>query len=161
MSVDRSPYTPVLGIALFAIGSMAALPVAAQAAKYPTKAIRMIVPFAPGGGTDIVGRVIAMKMSEMLGQSVIVDNRPGAGGTVGTETAVRANPDGYTLIMVSGSYATNAAIYKLNYDPIADIQPIAVIGESVFIVALHPTVAAKNIPELVSLAKAKPGTSTI
>lgn len=137
---------------------VAALPVSAQSTRYPTKSIRMIVPFAPGGGTDIVARVIAQKMSETLGQSVIVDNRPGAGGTVGAETAVRASPDGYTLVMVSGSYATNAAVYKLAYDPVNDIQPISVIGESAFVVALHPSIPAKSISELVNLAKSKPGT---
>ena len=130
---------------------------AAQTQKYPTKPIRLLVPFAPGGGTDIVARVIAQKMSEMLGQSVIVDNRPGAGGTVGAETAVRASPDGYTLIMVSGSYATNAAVYKLAYDPVNDIEPISVIGESAFVLVLHPTVVAKSAAELISLAKSKPG----
>lgn len=130
---------------------------AAETGKYPTKPIRMLVPFAPGGGTDIVARVIAQKMSEMLNQSVIVDNRPGAGGTVGAETAVRASPDGYTLIMVSGSYATNAAVYKLAYDPINDIQPISVIGESAFVLSLHPSVPAKSVGELVSLAKSKAG----
>jgi tripartite-type tricarboxylate transporter receptor subunit TctC len=130
---------------------------AEQTGKYPTKPIRMIVPFAPGGGTDIVARVIAQKMAETLGQSVIVDNRPGAGGTVGAETAVRASPDGYTLIMVSGSYATNAAVYKLAYDPVNDIQPIAIIGESAFVLSLHPTVAAKTVGDLMTLAKSKPG----
>ena len=130
---------------------------AAETGKYPTKPIRMLVPFAPGGGTDIVARVIAQKMSETLNQSVIVDNRPGAGGTVGAETAVRASPDGYTLIMVSGSYATNAAVYKLAYDPINDIQPISVIGESAFVLSLHPSVPAKSVGELVNLAKSKAG----
>ena len=144
-------------LTLLALLTLTAGHAAAQAGKYPTKSIRMIVPFAPGGGTDIVARHIAQKMSETLGQSVIVDNRPGAGGTVGTETAVRANPDGYTLINVSGSYATNAAVYKLAYDPVNDIQPISIFGESAFIVVLHPSVAAKSIPELISLAKAKPG----
>lgn len=127
------------------------------AQQYPTKPIRLLVPFAPGGGTDIVARTIAQKMSDSLGQSVIVDNRPGAGGTVGAETAVRAQPDGYTLIMVSGSYATNAAVYKLAYDPINDIQPISIIGESAFVLVVHPSVAAKTPQELISLAKAKPG----
>ena len=137
--------------------SVAAVSAAEQPGKYPVKPIRMLVPFAPGGGTDIVARVIAQKMSETLSQSVIVDNRPGAGGTVGAETAVRASPDGYTLIMVSGSYATNAAVYKLSYDPINDIQPISIIGESGFVLALHPSVAAKSVAELIALAKSKPG----
>src|SRR6266508_3800449 len=109
---------------------------AQQPGKYPMRPVRLIVPFAPGGGTDIVGRLIAQKMSESLGQSVIVDNRPGAGGTVGVETAVRAVPDGYTLAMVSGSYATNAAVYKLQYDPINDIDAIVMIGESGFVLTV-------------------------
>jgi tripartite-type tricarboxylate transporter receptor subunit TctC len=129
---------------------------AAQQAAYPTKPIRLLVPFPPGGGTDLMARVVAQKTSEVFGQSVIVDNRPGAGGTIGAETAVRAAPDGYTLIMVSGSYATNAAVYKLAYDPIKDIQPIILVGESVFIVVVHPQVPVKTLKELIVLAKAKP-----
>jgi tripartite-type tricarboxylate transporter receptor subunit TctC len=129
----------------------------AQGTSYPAKPIRLLVPFAPGGGTDIVARTIAQKMSDAFGQSVIVDNRPGAGGTVGAETAVRAHPDGYTLVMVSGSYATNAAVYKLAYDPVNDIQPVSIIGESAFVLVVHPSVAAKSPPDLIALAKAKPG----
>jgi tripartite-type tricarboxylate transporter receptor subunit TctC len=129
----------------------------AQPAKYPTKPIRMIVPFAPGGGTDIVARVIAQKMTDTLAQSVVVDNRPGAGGTVGAELTVRANPDGYTVAMVSGSYATNAAVYKLTYDPVNDIQPISIVGESGFVLTVHPSVPPKTVAELVALAKSKPG----
>ncbi len=144
-------------VTLLASLSFAAAHASVQGSKYPTKSIRLLVPFAPGGGTDIVARVVAQKMSDTLGQSVIVDNRPGAGGTVGAETAVRASPDGYTLIMVSGSYATNAAVYKLAYDPLNDIQPIVIIGESAFVVVLHPSVAAKSVADLISLAKAKPG----
>ena len=136
---------------------LVAVALPAHAQKYPTRPIRLIVPFAPGGGTDIVGRTIAQKMSEALAQSVVVDNRPGAGGTIGAETAVRATPDGYTLVMVSGSYGTNAAVYNLAYDPVNDIQPIAMIGESAFVVVVHPSVAAKSIAELIALAKAKPG----
>jgi tripartite-type tricarboxylate transporter receptor subunit TctC len=124
--------------------------------KYPTKPVRLIVPFAPGGGTDIVARALAQKLTEALGQSVVVDNRAGGAGTIGVETAVRAAPDGYTLIMVSASYSTNAAIFKLPYDPVNDITPIALIGESGFMVSLHPSVPAKSIKELIALAKAKP-----
>ena len=143
-------------LALLAPLVLAAGPAAAQTGKYPTKPIRMIVPFAPGGGTDIVARIVAQKMSDTLGQSVVVDNRPGGGGTVGVETAVRAQPDGYTLINISGSYATNAAVYKLAYDPVNDIQPISLFGESAFIVVVHPSVAANSVQELIALAKAKP-----
>ena len=133
-------------------------PAAAQkgADAYPTKPIRMIVPFAPGGGTDIVARAMAQKLTEALGQSVVVDNRAGGGGTIGAETAVRSLPDGYTLAMVSGSYATNAALFKLPYDPVNDVTPISLIGETGFLVSLHPSVPAKSIKELIALAKAKP-----
>ncbi len=117
----------------------------------------MLVPFAPGGGTDIMARLVASNMSATLGQQVIVDNRAGGGGTIGAETAVRAAPDGYTVIMVSGSYGTNAALYKLPYDPVKDIQPIVMIGDSGFVLALHPSVPAKTVPELIAHAKANPG----
>ena len=150
-----------LGIAI--IASAVALALAAGHASaqkkdaYPTKPIRMIVPFAPGGGTDIVARAMAQKLTESLGQSVVVDNRAGGGGTIGAETAVRSLPDGYTLAMVSGSYAANAALFKLPYDPVNDVTPISLIGETGFLVSLHPSVSAKTIKELVALAKAKPG----
>jgi tripartite-type tricarboxylate transporter receptor subunit TctC len=138
--------------------AFAAGPASAQKAAdaYPTKPIRMIVPFAPGGGTDIVARAMAQKLTEALGQSVVVDNRAGGGGTIGAETAVRSLPDGYTLAMVSGSYATNAALFKLPYDPVNDVTPISLIGETGFLVSLHPSVPAKSIKELIALAKAKP-----
>jgi tripartite-type tricarboxylate transporter receptor subunit TctC len=138
--------------------ALAAGPASAQksADAYPTKPIRMIVPFAPGGGTDIVARAMAQKLTEALGQSVVVDNRAGGGGTIGAETAVRSLPDGYTLAMVSGSYATNAALFKLPYDPVNDVTPISLIGETGFLVSLHPSVPAKSIKELIALAKAKP-----
>jgi len=133
------------------------LSAAAQAEKYPNRPIRMLVPFAPGGGTDITARLIAANVTAAFGQQVIVDNRAGGGGTIGAETAVRAAPDGYTIIMVSGSYGTNAALYKLPYDPVKDIQPIVMIGDTGFILAVHPSVPAKTIPDLISSAKAAPG----
>ena len=140
-----------------------ALSLAAQAAAqtrsaaYPTRPIRLLVPFAPGGGTDIMARLIAQRMTEVLGQSVVVDNRAGGGGTVGAELAVRAAPDGYTLAMVSGSYGTNAALYKLPYDPVKDIQPIVLIGETGFVLAVHPTVPVKATKDLIAYNKANPG----
>jgi tripartite-type tricarboxylate transporter receptor subunit TctC len=130
----------------------------AQAQKdYPTKPIRLIVPFAPGGGTDIVARLLSQKLTEAFTQTVIVDNRAGGGGTIGAETAVRATPDGYTVIIMSGSYATNAAMYKLPYDPVNDILPMGLIGDTAFIIALHPGVPIKSVAELIAYAKAKPG----
>lgn len=128
-----------------------------QQTDYPTKPVRLIVPFAPGGGTDIVSRAIAQKLAESLGQSVIVDNRPGASGTIGAEIIVRAAPDGYTLIMVSSTYAGSAALLKLNYDPIRDITPVIQVAESAFLITVHPSVPAKSIKELIAYAKANPG----
>ena len=135
--------------------ALPALPADAQT-KYPTKPVRLIVPFAPGGGTDIVARTLAKSLTEYSGQSVVVDNRAGGGGTIGAETTVRAVPDGYTIAMVSGSYGANAALFKLPYDPINDITPISLIGETGFLVSLHPGVPAKTIKELISYAKANP-----
>ena len=150
-------YRPLVATAVAIL--LAAGPAAAQKKEttYPTKPIRLIVPFAPGGGTDIVARAMATKLTESLGQSVVVDNRAGGGGTLGAEMTVRAAPDGYTLAMVSGSYSTNAALFKLAYDPINDITPISLIGETGFLVSVHPSVAAKNVKELIALAKAKSG----
>jgi tripartite-type tricarboxylate transporter receptor subunit TctC len=152
----------ILGIATTAALLAAVLSAGNAAAQkktdtYPTKPIRLIVPFAPGGGTDIVARAMAQKLTESLGQAVVVDNRAGGGGTIGAETTVRAAPDGYTLAMVSGSYAANAAIFKLPYDPVNDITPISLIGETGFLVSLHPSVPAKTIKELIAIAKAKTG----
>jgi tripartite-type tricarboxylate transporter receptor subunit TctC len=128
-----------------------------MAQNYPTKPIRLVVPFAPGGGTDIVARVIAQKATEALGQSVVVDNRAGGGGTVGAETAVRANPDGYTLGLVSTSYSTNPSLYKLPYDAVRDIQAIILIGETGYVVVLNPAVPIKSVKELIAYARANPG----
>ena len=124
---------------------------------YPTRPIRLIVPFPPGGPLDIVARMLAPKLSESFGVSVVVDNRPGDSGAIGTETAVRANPDGYTMILVSASHAANAALYKLPYDPVNDVAPIALIGEIGLVVTLHPSVPVTNIKELIAYDKANAG----
>jgi len=129
----------------------------AASGDYPSKPVRLIVPFAPGGGTDIVARVLAQKLTESLKQTVIVDNRAGGGGTLGVETAVRASPDGYTTIIMSGSYATNAAMFKMSFDPVNDILPMGLIGDTAFVLVLHPAVPLKSVAELVAHAKAKPG----
>jgi tripartite-type tricarboxylate transporter receptor subunit TctC len=137
---------------------LAACPAQAQGTRnnYPNKPIRLLVPFAPGGGTDIVARALAQKLTESFKQSVVVDNRAGGGGTLGAEIAARAAPDGYTIIMVSGSYSTNAAIYKLPYDPVNDITPLALLGETSFLVCLHPSVPIKTVKELIEYAKKNP-----
>lgn len=129
----------------------------ALAQHYPTKPIRLIAPFPPGGGTDILGRVIAGPAAETLGQTVVVDNRPGAGGAIGAELAAHAEPDGYTLILVSSSYAASAAYRKTPYDPINGIAPVVLIGTTGLLMITHPSVSAKSIPELIAYAKANPG----
>jgi tripartite-type tricarboxylate transporter receptor subunit TctC len=129
----------------------------AFAQKYPTKPIRLISPFAPGGGTDILSRVIAIPLSKSLGQPVVVDNRPGAGGALGAELTAHAEPDGYSLVMVSSSYTATAAYHKVSYDPVNGIQPIILIGTTGLVMFVHPSVPAKNVKELIDHAKANPG----
>jgi len=127
-----------------------------RAETYPARPVRLIVPFAPGGGTDIIARALAPKATDAFAQPVVIDNRGGGGGTIGAELTVRATPDGYTLCLVSTSYATNAAIFKLPYNPITDIAPIALIGETGLLISLHPSVAARSVKELIAMAKARP-----
>jgi len=146
----HSLFAALLGLLLIAGGTHAQ-------PKYPTKPIRVIVPFVPGGASDIVARVMTQKLAEGLGAPVVVDNRPGGGGTIGTETAVRAIPDGYTMILVAGSYASNAALYKLPYDPVNDVTAIALIGESGYLVTLNPSVPVKSVKDLIAYDKANPG----
>ena len=129
----------------------------ASAQAYPSKPIRLIVPFPPGGGTDILARVIAVPVSESFGQTVVVDNRPGAGGAIGAEMTVRAEPDGYTLILVSSSYTATSAYQKLPYDPVNDITPIVLIGTTGLVMSVHPSVPVKSVAELIADAKATPG----
>ncbi|MBX9812213.1 MAG: tripartite tricarboxylate transporter substrate binding protein [Burkholderiales bacterium] len=123
---------------------------------YPTKTIRIIAPFAPGGGTDFIARVAAQKLTEAFGQQVIVDNRPGAGGTLGAELGAKAAPDGYTFTLIAGSYAVNPSLYKLAFDPVNDITAVIQMSQGPFIVATHPSLPVKNIKELIALAKSKP-----
>lgn len=142
------------GICTVSVGS----PNPAVAADYPTKPIRLLVGFQPGGGADITARAISSKLAGPLGQQIVVDNRAGAAGNIATELVAKATPDGYTMIMVSGSYAVNAGLYKLPYDPINGIDTVSLAGTGPFIVALHPSVPANNVKELIALARAKPGT---
>lgn len=124
--------------------------------KYPGKPIRMLTPFAPGGGSDILARIIGPQVTEVFGQSVVVENRPGGGGTVGAGIAVRADPDGYTLILVSGSYGANAALHDLPYDSVTGITPIILIGTTGLLVSMHPSVPIRTIKELIAYARANP-----
>ena len=146
--------TPILRSAVFALLALAAS--LAQSQQYPTKPVRIIAPFAPGGGTDFIARLIAQKLTERLGQQVIVENKPGAGGNLGAEFAVKSAPDGYTLLLVAGSYTVNPSLYKLSFDPVNDITPIIQLSQGPFVVAVHPSVPANNLKELIELARRQP-----
>ncbi|OGA55124.1 MAG: hypothetical protein A3G24_17995 [Betaproteobacteria bacterium RIFCSPLOWO2_12_FULL_62_13] len=145
----------LLVLSLGMLAGLLAAPTVAQT--YPARPVRIVVPFSPGGGTDILARLIAQKLTQSLGQQVIVDNRPGAGSRIGTEIVVRATPDGYTFLMVSATYAVNAAIYRLDFDPAKDLLPVAQMASVPFVLVAHPSLPASNVKELIALAKAKPG----
>ncbi len=152
-----APMVSGAGIAFFAVAAFS-FSAGLHAQEYPgRKPVRMVVPFAPGGGTDLVARLFSQQLGDSLGTTVVVDNRGGAGGSTGIETVVRAAPDGYTLIFGAASYATNAALYKLPYDPVRDITAISLTCLSGYLVALHPGVPASNVGELIAHAKQKPG----
>jgi tripartite-type tricarboxylate transporter receptor subunit TctC len=130
----------------------------ARAQTYPTRSVRIIVPIAAGGGTDIIARLIGRWLSERLGQTFVVDNRPGGATNIGTEAVVRAPADGYMLLLVAPANATNATLYdKLNYNFIRDIAPVAGIARSPNVMVVHPSFPAKTVPEFIAYAKANPG----
>jgi tripartite-type tricarboxylate transporter receptor subunit TctC len=161
--MNRYPTRARCAAAVAAAAALAALSVAAHAAEsesaYPTKPIRLIVPFAPGGGTDLTARAIAMKLTESLGQTVVADNRSGANGTIGADLAAKAPPDGYTISMISSSHSVNPSLMKkLPYDLVNDLAPITQATSQPYALVLHPSVPARNVKELIALAKAKPGT---
>jgi tripartite-type tricarboxylate transporter receptor subunit TctC len=139
----------------------AALPAVSRVARaqaYPTRPVRIIVPYAPGGAPDIIARLLGPWLSERLGQQFIVENRPGGGSNIGTEVVVRAPPDGYTLLLISTTNVINATLYdKLNFDFINDIVPVAGITRFPVVMVVNPSVPAKTIPELIAYAKANPG----
>lgn len=132
---------------------------AAQAGDFPNKPIRIVVPFPPGGATDAAARLVAVKMSEHWGQPVVVDNRAGAGGNVGSDLVAKSAPDGYTLVMgVTGSHAINTSLYsKMPYDPVSDFVAISQVAVVPNVLVVHPSVPARNLAELVALAKKEPG----
>ncbi|MDI4231620.1 tripartite tricarboxylate transporter substrate binding protein [Bradyrhizobium sp. 31Argb] len=131
----------------------------AQAQDYPNRPITLVIPFAPGGSTSIVGRGIAEKMSELLGEKIVIDNRPGAGGTVGTKAVAKSDPDGYTLVLgYTGTLAIGPSLYKkAGYDPRKDFAPIGMIGNAPNSLVVHPSFPAKNVAELIAYAKQNPG----
>ena len=129
----------------------------ATAQTYPTRPVKLVVPFAPGGSTDIFGRVIAAQLSEKLGQTGVVDNRAGAGGTVGTDLVAKSPPDGYTLLLISAAYSMNAAIAKLPYDPVTAFTPIAMLGTGPAVLTVPSSLPVHSVRELIDLAKSKIG----
>lgn len=155
MMIQKKVAGAVAGVLLIAAGVMPA----AGIASYPTKPVRLIVAFPAGGSTDIIARLVAQRLGEKLGQQVIVDNRGGAGGTIGTEIAAQASPDGHTLTM--GTTSTHviapAAYAKINYDPVRNFEPITLVASTPYLLVLHPGVKANNLREFVALAKSQPG----
>src|SRR5881296_2837138 len=130
---------------------------AAQAQTYPSKAIRMVIPFPPGGSNDVVGRMIAFQLSERLGKQVVVDNQGGAGGIIGTEAVARAPADGHTLLLISVAHAFGASMYKLPYDPINAFAPVALLGTGPVVLAVTTKLPVNSVKDLLALAREKPG----
>lgn len=151
---------PIMKAALRAVAIALALvsSVAVHCQAYPSKPIRIVVPSSAGGGADATARLLAQKLSDLLGQQVFVDNRPGAGNIIGTEAVAKALPDGYTLLLAINNHAINASLYqKLPYDPLKDFAPISLIVKSPHILVVHPSLPVKSVQDLIRLARSKPG----
>ena len=142
---------------LLAIAALASASAFAQS--FPSKPVRLVVPFPAGGGSDVIGRIVAQKLGDRFGQQVVVDNRAGAGGSIGTEAVVKAAPDGYTIVLASTSeIAINPGLYsKLSYDTVKDLAPVGMVASTPMVVIIHPSLPVKNVKDLMALAKAKPG----
>ena len=146
-------------LGLIAASALPSFSAHAQAV-YPSQPIKIVVPFAPGGGSDFIGRFIAEKLTKSLGQTVLVDNRPGAGGLLGIELGVKAAPDGYTFILIASSYSVNPSIFKLKFDPLADITPVAQISQGPMVLLANPKLGVKTVKQLIERANANPGEIT-
>ena len=133
-----------------------AVSLTSHAQPYPNKPVRIVVPFAPGGGSDFIARFIAQRLTAGLGQQVIVENKPGAGGMLGITQGVQSPADGYTLTLIASSYTVNPSIYKLSFDPVNDITPLVQLSQGPFVVAVHPSVPAKTLRELIDYARKEP-----
>ena len=159
MAFERIPADtlPVRTRALLA--ALLLIPAAVAASDYPAKPVRLIVGYAPGGGTDIAARIVARRLSEQFGQQFIVDNRPGANGTIGGSLAAKAPTDGYTLLIVTSADAINASLYvRLPYDLVRDFAAVSPVASTTFVLLVHPGVAAQTVQQFVDLARARPGT---
>jgi tripartite-type tricarboxylate transporter receptor subunit TctC len=142
----------------FAALLLAAAPIAASAQAWPDRPVKIIVPFGPGGFTDVAARILQKELSASLGQSVVIENKPGAGSTIGTAEVANAKPDGYTLAMISTTHVISPHLYKqIPYDPIKGFTPVMKLAEGPYVLVVHPSVPAKNVAELVALAKSQPG----
>jgi tripartite-type tricarboxylate transporter receptor subunit TctC len=157
--MNKLPSVPAIwwlaAAAVAAITAGAITPATAQ--DYPTRPVRMIIPFPPGGSNDVVGRLIATHLGDRLGKQVVVDNRSGAGGVIGTEFAAKSPPDGYTLLVISIAHAVNPWLYKLAYDPIKDFSPVGLLARGANVLVVHPSLPVGSVKELIDLAKSKPG----
>jgi tripartite-type tricarboxylate transporter receptor subunit TctC len=143
--------------AAFGVVLAVSAPLAFAQEQYPIRPVRVVVAFAPGGGTDIVARSLSARLGARFGQQFVVDNRPGAGGLAGRELVARAQPDGYTLLIVSSSFAANAVLRKTSYDPINGFQPISLLSRQALLLLVHPSVPVNSVKELIAFARAKPG----
>ena len=156
--MDVKPFASLATLA--ALLPLAALPAAAQ--QYPAKPIRIIVPFGAGGSADTMARLVGQRFTESWGQGVVVENRTGAAGMIGAEAVARAQPDGYTIVMISGTHTARRATHhgRLPYDLVRDFAPVTQMTQQSYVLVLHPSVAAKSVPELIALAKTKPNSLT-
>src|SRR6476646_9558182 len=145
--------------AVFALTAWAiTTPETARAQKWPEKTVRIVTPFAPGGGTDVFSRLIAQRLTEAYGQQFVVENRPGAGSTLGTEYVAKSPADGYTLLMTSASFSFNPGLYpKLRYDSVKDFAPVSLVVKVPHVIVVLPTLPVKNLQDLVKLARERPG----
>ena len=154
----RSSYRYRIGLTCLACGLAWCVPAHAQ---YPSKTIRFILPFPPGGGTDALARGMGNRLSEALGQQILIDNRPGAGANIGAELAAKSPPDGHTIFMVTPTHAINVTLYRnLGYDLLRDFSSVSTLATTAMVVVVHPSIPARSVKELVALAKARPGQLT-
>jgi tripartite-type tricarboxylate transporter receptor subunit TctC len=162
VAAKRQPYSAyrsLFAVCLVMSSSVLTSTAMAQTAAYPGKPIRLVIPYPPGGGSDTIGRPLAQKLAEQLGQQVVVDNRGGANGNIGMEAVARSAPDGYTMVLaLTAQLAVNPALYgKVPYDPVRDYAPITLLGTGTYILVVHPSLPVKSVKELIALAKARPG----
>ena len=152
----ESRVTSFLGAAMLAL----AWSFGAMAQTYPSKPVRIIVASTPGGGSDFVARFVGQRLAELIGQQVVIENRAGGGGTIGYEYGIRSAPDGYTLTIITATYTINPALYPLKFDPLHDFTPVVRVARGPYVIVVHPSLPARNVKELVALAKARPGQIT-